>query len=166
MGVLLLPALEAAHRSHRHFGFSCTCHEAGLPGHLSALPCLCCCSARYSPPSSHVIQAVAAICTHNTAVQSFPALTGVTIQQVDTDHALTFEASDNLLQLASSPTQDAAVLHLPIPYRLPPMPYSSPGMEDKPWAVDCICTGMDCHGCTSYSECMSDMSMYVGQLVD
>lgn len=119
MGVLLLPALEAAHRSHRHFGFSCTCHEAG-----------------------------------------------VTIQQVDTDHALTFEASDNLLQLASSPTQDAAVLHLPIPYRLPPMPYSSPGMEDKPWAVDCICTGMDCHGCTSYSECMSDMSMYVGQLVD
>lgn len=133
LGVLLLPSLEAAYRSHPHRGFSCTAPRgqgaAGAAGR----------GAQQGGASTE--QAAAAAAGHGAE--------GAARGSVQFWSMAAKEGGEESKQLqqqggvGSSREGQAVRVHLPLPYQLPPERYAA---GDTPWAWDVPWEGLDALG--------------------
>ncbi|KAL0031162.1 hypothetical protein WJX77_006853 [Trebouxia sp. C0004] len=136
LGVMFLPSLEARYRQHPNRGFSCT--PQAPPAHPSAEDASTCTIVN-APPADPLAAAAA---TAAAGEQGDAALAqGLPAPEFWTSQAGTDDSSDT-----TSSSSGTSRLIMPIPYMLPPRPYSSHMSTDQPWCVDIEYSGVDSLG--------------------
>jgi tyrosyl-DNA phosphodiesterase-1 len=145
LGVLLLPSLEAAYRSHPQRGFSCTA-PGGAAGAAGAA------GSRLQQGGASTEQAAAAaagpsVAEHGAAggaARGFVEFWSMAAQEGG-EESKQQQQQQQQGGVGSSCTEGPQVVrvHLPLPYQLPPERYA-PG--DTPWAWDVPWEGLDALG--------------------
>lgn len=123
LGVLITPTTEAAYRAHPHCGFACnTGGSSSGSGGGAGVASSSGGGAYLQPPAAAALASAG----------------GISGQQP----AVTFQAWSKAVA-ATAPDSSATATLLPVPYPLPPEPYSA---LDTPWTWDVAHHGPDVYG--------------------